>query len=74
MTKAAKTKVVRERRIPTSSSNISKAAVRLLSQNLVTAEVEYVQRSLGASATHSALDAQIVAVRRLPWSTIAPQD
>lgn len=50
--------------------NIARASVRLLSQKLVSTEVEYVQKVLGHSATQEALDAQVLAVRKMPWASI----
>jgi hypothetical protein len=72
--KIIKIKTVREAKVPVSDSNISKAAVRLLSQRLVSTEVAYVQRTLGATATQQALDDQVMAVRKLPWSSIVVAD
>ena len=50
--------------------NLKKTAQRLLGQNLVSTEKEYVQRVLGASATQQEIDDNVLAVRRLPWSSI----
>ena len=63
-------KAVREAKIAVSDSNIAKSAMRLLAQKLVSTEVHYVQRNLGTKATQSDLDAQILAVRKLPWAEI----
>ena len=57
-------------KVTVSESNISKAAARLLSAKLVSTEIAYVQRVLGNSATQADLDANVVAVRRLPWASI----
>ncbi len=56
--------------VPVTESNLKKTAVRLLGQGLVSPEVEYIQRSLGASATQEQLDKSVLAVRRMPWSQI----
>jgi len=72
--KPAKKPVVREAKIPVSDSNVAKAALRLLSQKLVSTEVHYVQRTLGTSASQSAIDEQVLAVRKLPWSAIVVAD
>jgi hypothetical protein len=48
--------------------------MRLLNQRLVTPEISYVQRTLGRSATQSALDEQVLAVRKLPWASIVVAD
>jgi hypothetical protein len=68
--KTAKTPVVRQAKIPVSDTNVTKAALRLLSQKLVSTEVQYVQRTLGASASQKDIDEQVMAVRKLPWTSI----
>ena len=50
--------------------NLARTAMRLLSQKLVSTEVEYVQRVLGHSATQEQLDEQVLAVRKMPWASI----
>jgi hypothetical protein len=72
--KPAKKPVVRQARISVSESNIAKAAMRLLSQKLVSSEVHYVQRNLGTTASQDDLDAQVLAVRKLPWASIVISD
>lgn len=57
-------------RVTTSELNVRKAAARLLNVKLVSTEIAYVQRSLGASATQEQLDARVLAVRSMPWSAI----
>ena len=69
-----KTPTVRDAKVPVSEANVAKAALRLLSQRLVSTEVSYVQRVLGASASQADLDAQVLAVRKLPWSSIVVPD
>ncbi len=59
-----------ERKLPVSESNLKKTAVRLLGQGLVTPEVQYIQRVLGASATQQQLDDTVLAVRKLPWAKL----
>ena len=73
---AAKIPVARKvsARMAVSESNITKAAVRLLSQRLVSSEVHYVQRVLGATATQEEIDTNVLAVRKLPWSSIVISD
>jgi len=61
-------------RIAVSELNIGKAAARLLSTKLVSTEIAYLQRTLAASVTQADLDANVLAVRRLPWATIALAD
>jgi len=72
--KTAKKTVVRDPKIAVSESNVGKAALRLLSQRLVSTEVSYVQRVLGATASQADLDAQVMAVRKLPWASIVVPD
>jgi hypothetical protein len=72
--KKAKNESMREAKITVSDTNVGKAALRLLSQRLVSVEVAYVQRVLGNTASQADLDAQVLAVRRLPWASIvAPE-
>ena len=47
-----------------------KAALRLLTQKLVSPEVQYVQRSLGARATQEDIDSTVLAVRKMPWASL----
>lgn len=61
---------VKVKRLPVSASNITKAASRLLSQRLVSTEIDYIQRTLGTSSTQQEIDASVMAVRSLPWSSI----
>jgi hypothetical protein len=72
--KTVKKIVIREAKVSVSEGNIAKAAMRLLSQKLVSSEVDYVQRTLGNSASQTALDEQVLAVRKLPWSSIVVAD
>lgn len=72
--KAATKLTVREARVSVSESNIRKAALRLLAQRLVSSEIHYVQRVLGTTATQTDIDTQVVAVRKLPWSSIVLPD
>jgi len=60
--------------VPVSELNLSKAAMRLLGQRLVSPEVQYIQRTLGLSATQEELDDKVVAVRKMPWAKlVAPE-
>ena len=59
-----------QKTIPVTESNLSKAAMRLLGQRLVSPEVQYIQRALGASATQEELDAKVLAVRKMPWAKL----
>lgn len=63
-----------EKKVAVSEANLRKAASRLLTHKLVSTEVAYIQRELGASATQDALDAKILAVRAMPWSSIVVPD
>ncbi len=62
------------KKITVTEANVRKAGVRLLASKLVSTEVAYVQRVLGASATQDALDAKVLAVRAMPWSSIVVPD
>ena len=55
---------------PVSETNLRKAATRVLGHSLVSTEVQYIQRTLGAKATQQVLDATILAVRKMPWASI----
>ncbi|HEX8255113.1 MAG TPA: hypothetical protein VF846_18370 [Thermoanaerobaculia bacterium] len=61
---------LKPKKMPVSATNIAKAASRLLSQRLVSTEVEYIQRTLSASSTQAEIDASVLGVRKLPWSSI----
>lgn len=63
-----------EGKLAVSEGNVAKAAARLLSQRLVSTEVAYVQRVLGATASQADIDAQVMAVRKLPWASIVLAD
>lgn len=61
-------------KVAVSELNLKKAAARLLTSKLVSTEVVYIQRTLGASATQEDLDAKVLAVRAMPWSSIVVPD
>ena len=61
-------------RVPVSELNLRRTANRLLGASLVSTEVSYIQRELGASATQDELDAKVVAVRKMPWASIVVPD
>jgi hypothetical protein len=61
---------VKIKKMPVSALNITKAATRLLTHRLVSTEIDYVQRTLGTSSTQQDIDATVMAVRKLPWSSI----
>ena len=68
-------KIKAEPRIRVSDLNLRKTAQRVLAgQSLVSTEIEFVQRQLGISATQTQMDASVVAVRQLPWSSIVVPD
>lgn len=71
---AEKTIKVRAKKIAVSESNLKKAATRLLSTKLVSTEVAYIQRELGTTATQEVVDAKVIAVRAMPWSSIVVPD
>jgi len=62
--------ITKKTTIPVTEGTITRAAVRLLGQRLVSPEVMYVQSSLGATATQQELDDKIVAVRKMPWAKL----
>ena len=72
--KAKATKRPPVTRISVSELNLRKAASRLLASKLVSTEIDYIQRVLGSSATQEDVDAKVVAVRAMPWSSIVVQD
>jgi hypothetical protein len=61
-------------RMPVSETNLRKAAARLLSQTLVSTEVQYIQHVLGATATQKDMDDKVIAVRKMPWASIVLPD
>jgi hypothetical protein len=61
-------------KITISELNVTKAAARLLTVKLVSTEIAYVQRVLGNTATQQQLDDKVIAVRSMPWSSIAIAD
>ena len=71
-----KTRVVRKTsaKLSVSEGNVNKAALRLLSQRLVSSEIHYVQRVLGTTATQEDIDTNVLAVRKLPWNSIVVAD
>ena len=69
--RSAKPKVTR---ITVSELNLRKAAKRLLGVALVSPEVAYVQRELGATATQQEVDDKVIAIRKMPWASIVIPD
>ena len=65
-----KPEIKEKKRVPVSESNVRKAATRLLSHALVTPEVQYVQHTLGNTATQLEIDEKVIAVRQMPWASI----
>lgn len=61
---------LRVKKLPVSAGNIAKAAARLLPQRLVSTEIDYIRRTLPASSTQDEIDACVIGVRSLPWSSI----
>jgi hypothetical protein len=66
--------ITRERKLPVSDLNLKKAAIRLLGQTLVSPEMQYIQRQLGATATQKQLDDNVLAVRKMPWAELKFED
>ena len=71
---AVKVAAVKVAKVPVSELNVVKTAARLITTKLVSTEISYVQRVLGASATQQQLDEKVLAVRRMPWASIALPD
>jgi hypothetical protein len=61
-------------KVSVSELNVKKTAARLLTTKLVSTEIAYIQRVLGTTATQQDLDDKVLAVRRMPWSSIALAD
>lgn len=68
------TRLVSARSLPVSESNLRKSAIRLLGQKLVSTEVQYIQRTLGTTATQQEIDRNVLAVRKMPWASIVERD
>jgi len=74
-TKVPGAKPASKARVSVSELNLRRTAKRLLNGGtLVSTEVSYIQRELGASATQEELDAKVVAVRKMPWASIVAPD
>lgn len=64
-------RVVRDPVLSVSETNLRKTALRVLNgQRLVSTEVDYILRTLGAKATQQELDATVLRVRKMPWASI----
>ncbi|HYH09376.1 MAG TPA: hypothetical protein VEK11_20180 [Thermoanaerobaculia bacterium] len=74
MRATATPKIREQKKIAVTEVNVRKAGTRLLSSSLVSTEIAYVQRILGAQATQDALDAKVLAVRSMPWASIVIPD
>ncbi len=61
-------------KLPVTEGSLTKAALRLLTQRLVSPEIQYVQRVLGARATQEDIDKNVLAVRKMPWASIVVAD
>lgn len=70
MTTVARVAQPEDKRVAVTEPNQRKAAARLLATSLVSTEIAYVQRVLGATATQQELDEKVLAVRAFPWSSI----
>lgn len=67
---AAPAKGEGEGRVAVTPRNLQLAAARLIPNPLVSVEVSWLQKTLGSSATQTAIDQQIIAVRKMPWTSI----
>ena len=74
MTTTPKATTPKAKKMRVSAANIAEAASRLLKQRLVSPEVDYVQRTLGTTSTPQEIDAAVLGVRKLPWSSIELPD
>ena len=61
-------------KVSVSELNLRKTATRLLKSSLVSTEVAYLQRELGTTVTQVEMDARVMAVRAMPWSSIVLAD
>ncbi|MEA2465052.1 MAG: hypothetical protein QOJ98_2799 [Acidobacteriota bacterium] len=61
---------IKVKRMPVSATNINKAALRLLPQRLVSTEIDYILRTMTSTSTQEEIDANVLGVRQLPWSSI----
>jgi len=68
------TRVVALKNVAVTELTLKKSAIRLLGQNLVSTEVQYIQRRLGAMASQDEIDRNVVAVRKMPWASIVESD
>lgn len=64
--------IKRPRKISVTERNLQSAAARLLpkTKKLVSTEIAYIQRVLGRTATQQDIDEKVVAVRKMPWSSL----
>ncbi len=70
-----KEKIKGEDRLSVTETNLRKAAARLLPKGeIVSTEIQYILRTLGASATQQVIDENVMAVRKMPWSSISIPD
>ena len=60
--------------LPVSEMNLRKTAMRVLGQSLVSTEIQYIQRTLGTSATQEVLDATVLSVRTMPWASLVSSE
>ena len=61
-------------KVPVNDTNLKKAAIRLLGQRRVSNESLYIRSKLAPSVTQQEMDDNVLAVRKLPWATIAIVD
>lgn len=60
-----------KRKVSVTERNLQKAAERVdLRSPLVSVEVEYLRRNLGATASQEEMDKRVAEVRRTPWSEL----
>jgi hypothetical protein len=71
---AEKKPTIKVKKIAVTETNLRKAASRLLATKLVSTEVAFIQHELGNSVTQEVLDAKVLAVRSMPWSSLVVPD
>jgi hypothetical protein len=69
------TRLPRESAIAVSAATLKKTAIRVLNgQQLVSPEIDYIVRTLGARATQQELDTIVMQVRSMPWAKLGAAD
>ena len=64
------TKAKKERKVTVSDKRVQNTAIRLLKDDLVSVELDFVQRQLGNTATQTEIEEKVSEVRQMPWSSL----